>query len=84
MTNEPLVSVVMTTYNEESEYLLQCINSVLNQSYENFELIIINDCSTDKTLEILESHTDPRINIFTNNINIGQTKSLNIGPDISP
>ena len=75
---KPEISVLMSVFNEQ-DYISESINSVLNQSYENFELIIINDCSTDKTLEILESYTDPRINIFTNNINIGQTKSLNIG-----
>ena len=76
--NKPEISVLMSVFNEQ-DYISESIQSVLNQSYENFELIIINDCSTDKTLEILESYTDPRINIFTNNRNIGQTKSLNIG-----
>ena len=75
---KPEISVLMSVFNEQ-DYISESINSVLNQSYKNFELIVINDCSTDKTLEILESYTDPRIKIFTNNSNIGQTKSLNIG-----
>ena len=76
--NKPEISVLMSVFNEQ-DYISDSIKSVLNQSYENLELIIINDCSTDKTLEISESFIDSRIKIFTNNSNIGQTKSLNIG-----
>jgi len=74
----PDISVLLSVFNEE-KYIVDAITSVLDQTYENFELIIIDDASTDNTLEILKSFNDTRINIFTNNRNIGQTKSLNIG-----
>lgn len=73
-----LVTVLMTVYNG-GEYLKQAVQSVLDQSHCDFEFLIINDCSTDNTLEILESFQDERIKIHNNEINIGQTKSLNFG-----
>jgi len=65
---EPLVSVVTPVYNGE-KYLVECIESVLVQSYENWEYIIVNNCSTDRTLEIAETFAqkDERIKIYTNN-----------------
>jgi len=73
------VSVLMPIYNDENN-LFNSINSILNQSYKNFELIIVNDASTDNTLEVLEKfkNLDSRIKVFTNNKNIGLTKSLNL------
>ena len=68
----------MSVYNGE-KYLHEAIDSVLNQTFTNFEFIIINDGSTDTTADILNSYTDPRIKIITNSQNIGLTKSLNIG-----
>ena len=49
----PLVSIVLPTYNGE-EYISNSIQSVLNQTYTNWELIVVNDCSTDGTLEIIK------------------------------
>ena len=54
------ISVILPFYNGD-RYLHQAINSILNQSYSDFELIIINDGSTDKTESIITSYTDPRI-----------------------
>ena len=51
---EKLVSIVLPTYNGE-KYLADSIESVISQTYKNWELIIINDCSTDKTLEIAQN-----------------------------
>ena len=67
--NLPLVSVVMIVFNEE-DYLADSIQSILNQTLADFEFIIIDDGSTDKTSEILEKYkeVDKRIKIF-NNIN---------------
>ena len=63
---EPLVSVVTPVYNGES-YLAECIESVLAQTYQNWEYIIVNNRSTDKTLEIAERYTsDPRVRVETN------------------
>jgi glycosyltransferase involved in cell wall biosynthesis len=77
MKNEPKVSVVMSVYNSE-KYLRESVNSVLNQSFTDFEFVIINDGSTDGTREILESYNDPRI-ILIHQENMGLTKSLNKG-----
>lgn len=77
MHNPALVSVIMSAYNAE-KYLKDAIDSILNQTYHNFEFIIINDGSKDKTLSIIESYTDERIKVISHN-NIGLTKSLNVG-----
>lgn len=74
-----LVSVIMSNYNTPEEYLRQSIESILNQIYRNFEFIIIDDCSTDNSLKIIESYTDKRIKIIRNEQNLGITKSLNKG-----
>ena len=77
--NSNLVSVVMSAYNSESS-IAESIESILNQSYQNIEFLIIDDCSTDKTAEIIESYLEKNKNIkFTKNkSNLGLTKSLNI------
>lgn len=64
---EPLVSVLTPVYNGE-QYLSQCIESVLAQTYTNWEYIIVNNCSTDRTLEIAEGYArrDPRIRVHNN------------------
>lgn len=74
----PTVTVLMSVYNGE-KYLRQAIDSILNQTFKDFEFLIINDGSTDKTLEILQSYNDSRIKIINNEKNIGLTKSLNKG-----
>ncbi len=72
-----LVSVIMSNYNTPEEYLRASIESILNQTYQNFEFIIVDDCSTDNSLSIIESYTDDRIKIIRNSQNLGITKSLN-------
>lgn len=76
----PKVSIVMSVYNGE-EFLEDSILSVLNQTYKNFEFIVVNDCSSDGSLKILEEfkNKDPRIKIINNEKNIGLTRSLNKG-----
>ena len=68
----------MSVYNGE-DYLSQAIDSVLNQTFFNWELIIINDCSTDKTGEILSKYAvrDERIKVHTNEVNLRLPSSLN-------
>ena len=78
MEASPLVTVLMTVYNG-SEYLDASVQSIINQTFEDFEFLIINDCSTDDSTKIIESFNDQRIVIYDNEKNIGQTKSLNIG-----
>ena len=74
----PLISVIMPVYNGE-KYLSEAIESILNQTYENFELIIINDASIDRTEEIILSYNDPRIVYIKNKQNLQIVKTLNKG-----
>src|SRR3989344_2183131 len=68
------VSVIMPVYNGE-KYIADSVQSVLAQTFTDFELIIINDSSTDKTLEVLRRFKDARISIQTNEKNIGSGAS---------
>ena len=79
---DPLVTVLMSIYNGE-KYLAEAIKSVLNQTLTDFELLIVDDCSTDKSCDIINSFNDIRIRLGKNEKNIGQTKSLNIGINAS-
>lgn len=74
----PRISVVLPVYNSEL-YIRQCIKSVLAQTYKDFELLIIEDGSSDKSLSIIESIKDRRIRIFENKENKGLIYSLNKG-----
>lgn len=75
---KPDISVIMSVYNGEM-YLAEAIESVINQTYKNWELIIINDCSTDTTAEILADFAsrDGRIKVYTNEVNLKLPSSLN-------
>ncbi len=77
---KPLVSVVMANYNG-SKHLEDSILSILNQSYKNFELIIIDDGSTDNSLNIIKKlqETDSRVKLIQNTKNLGLAASLNKG-----
>ncbi|MFO0971601.1 MAG: glycosyltransferase [Candidatus Saccharimonadales bacterium] len=77
MPNTPLVTVVMSVYND-MHYVGRAIESILNQTFRDFEFIIINDGSTDTSREIIESYKDPRITII-NQKNHGLVYSLNKG-----
>lgn len=77
---EPVVSVVMAVYNGE-KFLHHAIKSILLQTYNKYEFIIINDGSTDKSGNIAASYNDRRIRIIENEKNIGLNESLNIGID---
>ena len=76
--NIPYVSVLMSVHNSENTVNF-AIDSILNQTFSNFELLIMNDCSTDKTQIILEKYqnVDSRIKLFNNSTNLGLTRSLN-------
>jgi glycosyltransferase involved in cell wall biosynthesis len=78
MLTNPLVTVLMPVYNG-AEYLKNSIQSIVNQTFEDIEFLIVNDCSTDNSVKIIESFNDKRISIHNNEKNLGQTKSLNIG-----
>lgn len=76
--NQPLVSVVMSVYNGEL-FLKDSIDSILQQSYQNIEFIIINDGSSDSSLSIIKSYHDSRIKLIENERNMGLIYSLNVG-----
>jgi len=78
--NLPLVSVLMPCFNVE-KYVEESLNSILSQTYRNLEIITINDCSTDRTGEILQrmANTDCRIKIINNEENLKLIKTLNKG-----
>lgn len=73
--NNPVITVLMSAYNAEL-FVANAVESVLNQTYVDFELLIFEDKSTDSTLEILRSFTDPRIRLISNTENRGLTKNL--------
>ena len=73
-----MVSVIMPAYNAE-KYIAAAIDSILSQTFGDFEFIIINDCSTDRTEEIVLSYEDPRIVYLKNDENLGVAKTLNKG-----
>lgn len=73
---DKLISICLATYNGE-KYLEEQLNSILNQTYKNFELIVQDDCSTDNTIKILESYQDKlNIIISKNEINMGYIKNF--------
>jgi glycosyltransferase involved in cell wall biosynthesis len=73
-------TIIVPVFNSEN-YLSQCIDSVLNQSFYNFELLLIDDCSTDNSIIIIESYKqkDKRVKFFKNKINLGISKTRNRG-----
>lgn len=75
------ITVLMSVYNTPEEQLRNAIESILNQTYKNFIFMIIDDCSTDGSLEIIQSYSnkDDRIKIVKNEQNLGLENSLNKG-----
>lgn len=79
--NNPLVSVIVPVYNVE-QYLDECLNSIRQQTYENLEIIVVEDCSTDKSLEVLSKHlNDQRIKLIRHEKNSGLSAARNTGID---
>jgi glycosyltransferase involved in cell wall biosynthesis len=81
MTN-PKVTVLMPVYNGD-RYLREAIDSILSQTFTDFELLLINDGSTDGSVAIIESYNDSRIRLMHNERNLGLVATLNKGIDIS-
>ncbi len=75
-----LISVVITSYNYE-KYLKDTINSIINQTYQNWEMIVVDDASTDSSVEIIQEFikNDNRIKLIRNEQNLGLAKSLQKG-----
>lgn len=78
MQNNPKISVLLPVYNCEL-YIKEAIDSILNQTFSDFELLVIDDASTDKTVEIIKNYTDNRIVLTQKPKNLGYTDSLNYG-----
>ena len=78
----PLVTVLMPVYNGE-KYLCEAIESILNQTFTDFEFLIIDDNSKDGSYEIIKRFNDKRIKLLRNSTNIGQTETLNLGLKVS-
>mgnify|MGYP001614677822 CR=1 FL=1 len=74
----PKITVLMPVYNAK-KFLNEAIDSILNQTFKNFEFLIINDASTDNSKQIILSYRDSRIIYYENKINLGVAKTLNIG-----
>ena len=78
-----MISIILPTYNSE-KYIFECISSVLNQSYKEFEIIVIDNNSSDKTLNIIRSFKSEKIKIFNikNYGNISISRNLGIEKSI--
>jgi glycosyltransferase involved in cell wall biosynthesis len=67
--NNPLVSVLIPTYNS-ALYIKDTLESILNQTYKNLEIIVIDDASKDSTVNIVKKYKDKRIKLFVNKKNL--------------
>ena len=76
------VSVLMPAYNAE-KYIAEAINSILSQTFKDFELLIINDGSTDKSESIVFSFNDPRMRYIKNEQNLGLVRVRNLGLELA-
>lgn len=78
MQNNPLVTIICLCYNQQ-KYVIESLNSVLNQSYPSIELIIVDDCSTDSSKSNITAwlEKNPEIKFIANEVNLGVTKSFN-------
>ena len=73
-----LVSIIIPVYNA-AKFINDTVNSILNQTYKNFEAIFIDDCSNDNSVELIEKYKDNRIKIIRNKVNLGAAISRNNG-----
>jgi glycosyltransferase involved in cell wall biosynthesis len=77
----PLLTVLMPVYNAE-QYLPEAIDSILQQTLEDFELLIIDDASVDSSVQIIRNYTDKRIRLIINETNLGISATLNKGIEL--
>ena len=78
LKNIPMISIIIPMYNVE-RYISTCINSILQQTFTDFELIVIDDYSTDRSFEILSQYSDPRIKLRRNIKKLGADSTRNAG-----
>ncbi len=80
--NNPRVSVIIPVYNTE-KWVGHCIESLLEQTYDDFEAIFIDDCSTDRSCEVIASYHDERIRLYRNEQNLGAAATRNKAIDLA-
>ena len=80
--NKPLVSIVIPVYNRE-DLIRDSIDSALSQTYENIEVVVVDNCSTDSTWNIISSYNEPKLRAFQNSNNIGPVSNWKKGIDLS-
>lgn len=73
----PLVTIAIPTYNRADSYLEDALKSASEQTYENIEILVSDNCSTDRTPEIIEAFDDPRLRYFRQEKNLGQRPNMN-------
>jgi glycosyltransferase involved in cell wall biosynthesis len=78
MLSNPKITVLMPVYNCEL-YIQEAVDSILNQTFTDFEFLIIDDASSDSTVSLIKKYNDPRIQLIEKPINTGYTNSLNLG-----
>ena len=78
MVMAPVVSILMPVYNT-APYLCEAMDSMLSQTFSDFELIVLDDCSPDNAKEILDAYDDPRIVRYKGEVNVGLSNVLNVG-----
>src|SRR5215813_7715276 len=79
---EPKVSFVIPCYNL-AHFLADCVNSILSQTYGDFEVLIMDDCSPDNTPEVAAEFEDPRVTYIRNEPNLGHLRNYNKGIELS-
>lgn len=82
VSTAPKITVLMPVYNCEL-YIKEAVDSILNQTFSDFEFLIIDDASTDKTVDIIKTYSDIRIKLIEKSVNTGLTNSLNYGLTIT-
>jgi len=78
MTESPKISVVIPVYNRE-KYVQSAVDSILSQTFSDFELLVIDDGSTDGSIAVVQSYSDPRIRFVRNNTNLGVSATRDKG-----
>lgn len=73
----PLITIAISTYNRADSYLSQALESALNQTYQNIEIIVSDNCSTDNTEKVVKGYNDLRIRYFKQQKNIGANNNFN-------
>lgn len=82
--NMPKVSILVTVYNRE-KYLAGCLDSLLDLTFDDWEVVVVDDCSTDNSVRVAEKYAeaDSRIRLYVNDVNLGQFKNRNRAAELA-